>query len=338
MITRYSYYRIAIAPPYLRSTRLRLTHIYNRDCCLCRASIIRRSPLVLGGKVYSTSRSSDRGTGLRIPHLRAMAQYTFPTSKLRTLSQESRTPLVLVSCGSFSPITFLHLRMFEMCKDWVRSHSNYEIVGAYLSPVADAYKKSGLTSANHRIKMCQLAANESSWIMVDDWEAAKREYTRTAFVLDHFEEEINQKHGGIRTLSGSSKPAQVSLLSGADLLDTMSKPGVWAEEDLDHILRRYEAFIIERHGTDMQAAMSKLEPWRQFIHPIQQLIQNDVSSTKIRAFLGKEMSIRYLIPEPALKYIDEHGLFKPDHSPPASEKNSLDNSNQVNGVVDGAKS
>ena len=267
-----------------------------------------------------------------------MAQYKFPTSKLSTLTDESKTPLVLVSCGSFSPITFLHLRMFEMCKDWVRSHSDYEIVGAYLSPVSDAYQKSGLTSANHRIEMCRLACNESNWIAVDDWEAVKREYTRTAFVLDHFDEEINSIHGGITTASGSKKKAQVALLSGADLLDTMSKPGVWAEEDLDHILRRYGAFIIERSGTDVQAAMSKLEPWRHYIHPITQLIQNDVSSTKIRAFLGKEMSIRYLIPEPALKYIDERGLFKPDPSPPGSEKTSMDNGNQVNGVVDGAKS
>ena len=267
-----------------------------------------------------------------------MSQSMFPTGKLNKLVDENKTPLVLVSCGSFSPITFLHLRMFEMCKDWVRSHSNYELVGAYLSPVSDAYKKSGLVGANHRIEMCRLACNESSWIMVDNWEAAKREYTRTAFVLDHFDDEINRKYGGIRTASGSSKRAQIGLLSGADLLDTMSKPGVWAQEDLDHILRRYGAFIIERNGTNMEAAMAKLETWRQFIHPIPQPIQNDVSSTKIRAFLKDQMSIRYLIPEPALKYIDERGLFKPDPSPPPTEKPTMGSETQINGVVDGARS
>jgi hypothetical protein len=34
-----------------------------------------------------------------------------------------------------------------------------------------------------------------------------------------------------------------------------------------------------------------------FTHRPQQ-IRNDVSSTKIRAFLGEDMSIRYLVPEP----------------------------------------
>jgi len=44
-----------------------------------------------------------------------MDNYHFPTHRLKTkLQDDSRTPLVLIACGSFSPITFLHLRMFEM--------------------------------------------------------------------------------------------------------------------------------------------------------------------------------------------------------------------------------
>lgn len=222
-----------------------------------------------------------------------MASYAFPTNKMSfELSDDTRTPLVLVSCGSFSPITYLHLRMFEMCKDWALRETNFEIVGGFLSPVSDAYKKQGLTTADHRIEMSRLAVQESGWIMVDDWEAVKRDYTRTALVLDHFDEEINQKRGGIKTSSGEHKSVRIALLSGADLLDTMSHPGVWAHEDLDHILGRYGAFIIERSGTDIEAALSKLDRWRKFIYPIPQLIQNDVSSTKIRAFLNKDMSIR----------------------------------------------
>ena len=42
---------------------------------------------------------------------------------------------------------------------------------------------------------------------------------------------------------------------------------------------------------------------------IQQVIQNDVSSTKIRLFLRREMSVRYLIPRPVINYIEENGLY-----------------------------
>jgi nicotinamide mononucleotide adenylyltransferase len=45
---------------------------------------------------------------------------------------------------------------------------------------------------------------------------------------------------------------------------------------------------------------------------IQQLIQNDVSSTKIRLFLRREMSVRYLIPAPIIDYIERHHLYEDD--------------------------
>ncbi|KAI5278184.1 Nicotinamide/nicotinic acid mononucleotide adenylyltransferase 2, partial [Ascosphaera acerosa] len=61
-----------------------------------------------------------------------------------------RDPLVLVACGSFSPITYLHLRMFEMAADYVKFNTRFEVVGGYLSPVSDAYRKVGLASAKYR--------------------------------------------------------------------------------------------------------------------------------------------------------------------------------------------
>ena len=80
-----------------------------------------------------------------------LEDYTFPHTRLRRrISDPSRTPLVLIACGSFSPVTYLHLRMFEMAKDYVRQNTDYEIVGGYLSPVSDMYKKPGLLSAYHR--------------------------------------------------------------------------------------------------------------------------------------------------------------------------------------------
>lgn len=77
--------------------------------------------------------------------------YVFPTHRLTTVMRDaSKKPIVLVACGSFSPVTYLHLRMFEMAKDYVRQNTDYEIVGGYLSPVSDEYKKAGLLSATHR--------------------------------------------------------------------------------------------------------------------------------------------------------------------------------------------
>lgn len=161
--------------------------------------------------------------------------------------------------------------------------------------------------------MCEIAVDQTSnWMMVDSWEAAKTEYMPTAKVLDHVEHEINVVGGGAERPDGSRVPVRIVLLAGADLIHTMSTPGVWSEKDLNHILGRFGTFIVERTGTDIDDALANLQPYQENIYVIQQLIQNDVSSTKIRLFLRREMSVQYLIPAPVIEYIEQHSLYEDD--------------------------
>lgn len=77
--------------------------------------------------------------------------YVFPEVRLkRKMDDPEKTPLMLVACGSFSPITYLHLRMFEMAADYVKLSTDFELIGGYLSPVSDAYRKAGLVVAEDR--------------------------------------------------------------------------------------------------------------------------------------------------------------------------------------------
>jgi len=43
-------------------------------------------------------------------------------------------------------------------------------------------------------------------------------------------------------------------------------------------------------------------------HQVDQLVRNDVSSTKVRLFIRKGMSVKYLIPSVAIRYIERHNL------------------------------
>lgn len=177
--------------------------------------------------------------------------------------------------------------------------------------------------------MCKLAIDKASnWLMVDTWEAEKAEYQPTALVLDHFDNEINVIRKGVETENGQRRPVHIALLAGADLIQTMSQPGVWAEEDLEHILGKYGSFIVERAGTDIDEALASLQNWRDNIYVIQQLIQNDVSSTKIRLFLRRGMSVQYLIPAPVVEYIEQNHLFEEDNR---SSNTSLPSSNEDKG-------
>jgi nicotinamide mononucleotide adenylyltransferase len=114
--------------------------------------------------------------------------------------------------------------------------------------------------------MCELSTEPSSWLMVDSWEAIQPAYVPTAQVLDHFQHEINEVLGGAQRPDGSRVPVRIMLLAGADLAETMSQPGVWSENDLDHILGGYGTFIVERTGTDIDQALDALQKWKDNIY------------------------------------------------------------------------
>ncbi|KAK4515706.1 60S ribosomal protein L27B [Mucor velutinosus] len=244
------------------------------------------------------------------------ANYSFPRQLIpETMKDDSKIPLVVVACGSYSPITYLHLRMFEMAKDHLNERTDYELIAGYYSPVSDAYIKEGLAEARHRVNMCQLAVDSTSdWLMVDSWESRQPMYQRTAFVLDHFDHELNNVGGGIKTSTGQVKQIKIMLLAGGDLMASFGHPGVWTPEDLHHIVGRYGCVIIERTGTDVYGFLLShdiLYQYRMNVIIVKQLIHNDISSTKIRLFVKRGMSIKYLLPNPVIDYILDHRLYLP---------------------------
>jgi nicotinamide mononucleotide adenylyltransferase len=81
---------------------------------------------------------------------------------------------------------------------------------------------------------------------------------------------------------------------------------------LERILGRYGAVIVERTGTDTEQALANLAPWRDNIFLVPQTITNDVSSTKVRLFLKRGMSVRYLLPATVVEYIESHHLYTDD--------------------------
>ncbi|KAI8893897.1 hypothetical protein BC833DRAFT_606914 [Globomyces pollinis-pini] len=241
--------------------------------------------------------------------------YTLPRHKLKTkLKDSTKTPLVVVGCGSYSPVTYLHLRMFEMGFDYIGDTDEFEIIGGYFSPVSDAYAKPGLAPWYHRVTMCELATHDSTWIMVDTWEPSQTTYTRTARVLEHFEFELNGKDGdgGFLLEDGTKKKIRIVLLAGGDLIQSFAVPNLWKEADLNTILGRFGCLIIERTGAnvhDFLLTNDSLHIHKKSVWVVKQYIHNDISSTKIRLFIKRGMSIRYLLPDPVVDYIHQNLLY-----------------------------
>lgn len=160
--------------------------------------------------------------------------------------------IVLMACGSFSPPTPMHFRMFEIARDYFQQMGSHKVIGGIMSPVHDAYKKNGLVSSSHRCNMIRLGLQTSDWIRLSDWETRQDGWTRTRMSLQYHQNYINsyinddlQENEDTTDLQlpqwlphmqnhrlQSSGPVQLRLLCGADILESFSVPNLWDPEDV----------------------------------------------------------------------------------------------------------
>nr|XP_048308537.1 nicotinamide/nicotinic acid mononucleotide adenylyltransferase 3-like isoform X6 [Myodes glareolus] len=103
---------------------------------------------------------------------------------------KNRIPVVLLACGSFNPITHMHLRLFEVARDHLHQTGMYQVVEGIISPVNDSYGKKDLVASHHRVAMARLALQTSDWIRVDPWESEQAQWTETVKVLRHHHSEL----------------------------------------------------------------------------------------------------------------------------------------------------
>lgn len=223
---------------------------------------------------------------------------------LETTNRE-KMYVALVATGSFNPPTNMHLRMFELARDALRSEG-YCVIGGYMSPVNDAYKKRGLISAEHRIQMCDLACKSSEFIMVDPWEANQSTFQRTLTVLSRIKCSLCE-NGLIPRES-----LKVMLVCGSDLLESFGIPGFWITEQVTAICRDYGVVCIRREGQDVEKIISDnniLNENKGNIIVVDDLVPNQISSTRVRECISRQLSVKYLMEDRVIDYIKRHQLY-----------------------------
>lgn len=203
--------------------------------------------------------------------------------------------VILVSCGSFNPITYEHLRLFERAQDCLQS--KYKIVKKIISPVHSSYEKLDLIDSKWRIEMCKLAVVDTN-IEIDEWEANQELYTPTLHVLRYLETKYKKK---------------IIFVMGSDLFRTFSYENTWNKTELSILLRDFECVVISRNNFDVQNAILQNEILfnnKNNINIEYSITESDISSTKIRLLIRRNKSIKYLTKDNVIEYIKNNNLYK----------------------------
>lgn len=112
------------------------------------------------------------------------------------------------------------------------------------------------------------------------------------------------------------------LLCGADVLESFGIPNMWKQEDIVEIVGRYGLVCITRSGNDPHKLIHQsdlLWNYRKTIEVVQEWVTNDISATHLRRALRRGQSVRYLVPDRVLHYIQEQDLYSAE-----SEKKNAD--------------
>ncbi|XP_047129021.2 uncharacterized protein LOC100214495 isoform X1 [Hydra vulgaris] len=190
----------------------------------------------------------------------------------------------------------------ELARDTLKSYGK-TVIGGIISPTHDMYKKKGLIASKHRVQMCQLATNTSNWIRVSSWESEQDSWQRTVKVLRHVDQDANKVYG---------VPVHVKFLCGADLMESFSVPDLWKTEDIEEIVGKHGLVVITRAGSNPQKFIensSILSKFKSNIDIVEEWILNEISATKIRTALSRGESIRYLVPDTVIDYIEKNKLY-----------------------------
>lgn len=106
---------------------------------------------------------------------------------------------------------------------------------------------------------------------------------------------------------------RVMLLCGADLLESFATPNAWNEEDVERIARDFGIICVTRFNYNPDKFVYENEILNRYEFNIfvarEWMLNDEISATKIRRSVQRGNSIRYLVPDNVVQYIEKNRLY-----------------------------
>lgn len=192
--------------------------------------------------------------------------------------------------GTFDPIHVGHLLLAE----WARSAADLEQV--WIVPTGQSYMKSDrhVLPGSERFHMAELAAEGNQRLRCLDLEIRREGYTYTYETMEQLKAEYPD--------------SEFFFIQGADCLFSMDS---W--KCPERILQSCTVLAAVRGDADMKSLEAKrLELLEKYGGNIVLLpfLQLSISSTEIRERFREGKSIRYMVPDSVLEYMEEKGFYR----------------------------
>ena len=204
--------------------------------------------------------------------------------------EEARGLRIGIMGGTFNPIHMGHLLLAETA----RTEEKLDRIIFIPNGCPYMKQKNEVLDAAHRLKMVELAIADNPFFSVSDMEIQRDGNTYTCDTL--------------RQLQTEYPSDTFYFLMGADCLFSIEK---W--KNPQEIFSRCILLAAVRNNADisqMEGKCAQLSAHYRTKVKLLSFPETEISSTIIRNCISENRSIRYMVPEPVRRYIEEYQLYR----------------------------
>ena len=196
---------------------------------------------------------------------------------------------IVVFSGSFNPPLNSH---FSIAQQVINQFEEVEKV--IFVPINKECNKKGLLDNRHRYNMIKLVADKNEKFEVSDMDFKNEKSSFTIESLEEIQKQFPDK--------------QIWYIVGTD---NLKKLYTWKRaEDL---VSKYKILVMERENDSMQEVVEENPLYakhKQNFIAIDQEIRSNYNSTYVRNQIKNRKSVRYLLPDEVLEYIEKNQLYR----------------------------